>query len=293
MKRGMLPLNALRAFEATMRHGQMKLAAEELGVTYGAVSRQVRGLEEILGVSLFDGPRNRLTPSQAACDLQPALQDALDRIEAAVLRVQRRDKRTLDLSCLSTFAMRWLIPRLFDFREAHAAIEVRMTADDGPVDFARDRFDVAIRVGSGPWPEMTVTELFADTVGPVASPTILETSSSMAWQDVSALPLLHTRTRPTAWHDWCASNDCPLPSGGQEFEHFYFLLEAATAGLGVAVAPEVLVRDDVAAGRLVAPFGFRPSGQTYVALTPDHPSAEAIAFTSWLRLQAKSDGSDC
>ncbi len=293
MKRGMLPLNALRAFEATMRHGQMKLAAEELGVTYGAVSRQVRGLEEVLGVSLFVGPRNRLTPSQAARDLQPALQDALDRIEAAVLRVQRRDKRTLDLSCLSTFAMRWLIPRLFNFREVHPCIDVRMTADDAPVDFARDRFDVAVRVGPGPWDGVNVTELFADEVGPVLSPTLLEPSGSVMWENLAALPLLHTRTRPAAWAEWCSATGNPIPSGGQEFEHFYFMLEAATAGLGVAIAPEVLVRDDLAAGRLFAPFGFRPSGQRYVALTPVHPSDEAVAFADWLGLQSKSDASPC
>lgn len=293
MKRGTLPLNALRAFEATMRHGQMKLAADELGVTYGAVSRQVRGLEATLGVSLFDGPRNKLVPSQAARDLQPALQDAFDQIQTAVLRVQRREKRVLDLSCLSTFAMRWLIPRLFDFREVDPGIEVRLTADDAPVDFSRDCFDVAIRVGTGPWPGMTVTDLFAESVGPVASPSILGSTKPLTLQDLLAFPLLHTRTRPSAWRDWCGSNDCRLPTGGQEFEHFYFLLEAATSGLGVAIAPEVLVRDDLAAGRLVAPFGFTSSGKRYVALTPDHPSAEAIVFTDWLACLAKSDGSLC
>lgn len=286
MNRGTLPLNALRAFEATMRHGQMTLAAEELGVTYGAISRQVRGLEETLGVSLFDGPRNKLTPSQAARDLQPALQDAFDQIETSVLRVQRRDKRTLDLSCLSTFAMRWLIPRLFDFREAHPGIDVRMTADDAPVDFARDRFDVAIRVGPGPWDGANVTELLADEVGPVLSPTLLEPSGSIMWENLSALPLLHTRTRPAAWAEWCSATGNPILSGGQELEHFYFMLEAATAGLGVAIAPEVLVRDDLAAGRLFAPFGFRSSGQQYVALTPENPSAEAMAFTAWLSVKA-------
>ena len=138
-----------------------------------------------------------------------------------------------------------------------------------------------------------VTDLFADAVGPVASPSIFNPTKPVKWQDLSASPLLHIRTRPAAWSDWCALNDCALPPGGQEFEHFYFLLEAATAGLGVAIAPEVLVRDDLAAGRLVAPFGFGLSGKRYVALTPDHPSAQAIAFTSWLGLQAKSDGSDC
>ncbi|MEM9477860.1 MAG: LysR substrate-binding domain-containing protein [Pseudomonadota bacterium] len=291
MKRGTLPLNALRAFEATMRHGQMKLAAEELGVTYGAVSRQVRGLEETLGVSLFDGPRNKLTPSQAARDLQPVLQEAFYRIETAVLRTQRRATRTLDLSCLSTLAMRWLIPRLFDFRETHPGIDVRMTADDAPVDFSRDRFDVAIRVGLDSWDGANVTELFADEVGPVLTPTLLESSGSVTWENLSALPLLHTRTRPAAWTEWCSATGNPVPSGGQEFEHFYFMLEAATAGLGVAIAPEVLVRDDLAAGRLFAPFGFRHSAKQYVALTPDHPSAEAVTFIRWLELQAKADGS--
>ena len=116
-----------------MRHGQMKLAAEELGVTYGAVSRQVRGLEEVLGVPLFEGPRNKLLPSQAALEMQPVLQDAFDSIEGAVSRLMHRDLRTLDVSCLGTFAMRWLIPRLFDFQERHPEIEVRMTADDGRV----------------------------------------------------------------------------------------------------------------------------------------------------------------
>ena len=186
--------------------------------------------------------------------------------------------------------MRWLIPRLINIREVHPGIDVRMTADDAPVDFARDRFDVAVRVGPGPWDGANVTESIAEDVGPALSPTLLEPFGSVMWENLSTLPLLHTRTRPAAWAEWCNATENPIPSGGQEFEHFYFMLEAATAGLGVAIAPEVLVRDDLAAGRLSAPFGFRPSGQQYVALTPDHPSAEAVAFICWLELQAKADG---
>jgi LysR family glycine cleavage system transcriptional activator len=286
MKRGILPLNALRAFEATMRHGQMKLAAQELGVTYGAVSRQVRGLEEVLGVPLFEGPRNKLLPSQAALEMQPVLQDAFDNIERAVSRVMRRDTRTLDVSCLSTFAMRWLIPRLFDFQERHPEIEVRMTADDGPVDFTRQRLDVAIRVGTGPWGAAKVADLFPDLVGPVLSPRLLGTTKTIEWEDLADTAVLHTRTRRSAWADWCRQSDFPLPDGGREFEHFYFLLEAATAGLGMAIAPEVLVQDDLRAGRLVAPFGFQPSGQVYVALTPNDTGQDAALFVSWLMANA-------
>ncbi|NVO56409.1 LysR family transcriptional regulator [Rhodobacteraceae bacterium B1Z28] len=287
MKRGTLPLNALRAFEATVRHGQMKLAADELGVTYGAISRQVRGLEDVLGVQLFDGPRNKLVPTQAALDLQPALQTAFDGIEQALDQVVNPARRVLDVSCLSTFSMRWLIPRLFDFQERHQDIEVRLTADDGPVDFTRQRHDLAIRVGAGPWDNAQAMTLFEDRVGPVLSPDLIKSGAIKSWEELSDLPVLHTKTRQAAWLDWCAANDHMLPSRGREFEHFYFLLEAATAGLGVAIAPEVLVSDDLRAGRLIAPFGFQPSGQVYVCLHPDQPSKDVIIFLEWLSDSAK------
>ncbi|NDV01991.1 LysR substrate-binding domain-containing protein [Pseudoroseicyclus tamaricis] len=282
MKRGALPLNALRAFEAVMRHGQMGLAAAELGVTHSAVSRQVRGLEEVLGVRLFDGPRNRLVPSEAARALHPSLQEGFDLIEAGVARTLRQERQALDVSCTSTLAMRWLIPRLVGFQAAHPAIEIRLTAADGPVDFARQPFDLAIRVGRGPWPGAEVTELFPDCSGPVARPELLagvETPESLL-----ALPRLHTKTRPTAWEEWCRAKGWPDPGtgGGREFEHFYFMLEGAVAGLGVAIAPEVLVRDDLAAGRLAAPFGFAGTGRRYVVLRRPGSGRAAAIFTAWL-----------
>lgn len=281
MKRGTLPLIALRAFEATMRLGQMRRAADELGVTYSAVSRQVRGLEEVLGVPLFEGPRNRLVPSAAAQALHPALTEAFDGIEAAVARVQRRDRRVLDISCLGTLAMRWLIPRMALFQAAHPGIELRLTTDDGPVDFAQRRIDVAIRVGTGPWGGAQVTELFPDHVGPVLSPALLP-AGEVTPQSLPGLTALHTRTRPAAWADWTATQGLVAPREAVEFEHFYFMLEAATAGLGVAIAPDILIRDDLAAGRLVAPFGFVPSGMSYVALRPAGRNAAAETFVGWL-----------
>lgn len=287
MKRGTLPLNALRAFEATVRHGQMKMAADELGVTYGAVSRQVRGLEEVLGVRLFEGPRNKLVPTQLALDLQPALQSAFDGIERALDQIVNPERRVVDVSCLSTFSMRWLIPRLFDFQEQHPDIEIRLTADDGPVDFIRQRYDLAIRVGAGTWGDAQAIALFEDRVGPVLSPNLVKGRHITSWDDVSDFPLMHTKTRRSAWRDWCAAREATLPGGGRQFEHFYFLLEAATAGLGIAIAPEVLVGDDLAAGRLIAPFGFQPSGQTYVCLHPDQPTKDAIVFLNWLSDRAK------
>jgi DNA-binding transcriptional LysR family regulator len=287
MKRGTLPLNALRAFEATVRRGQMTLAADELGVTYGAISRQVRGLEDVLGVCLFNGPRNKLVPTQAALDLQPALQTAFDGIERALDQIVNPARRVLDVSCLSTFSMRWLIPRLFDFQERHPDIEVRLTADDGPVDFSRQQHDVAIRVGTGPWDNAQAIILFEDCVGPVLSADLVNGGDILSWDDLSNMPLLHTKTRRTAWRDWCVAQGIRVPGGGRVFEHFYFLLEAATAGLGVAIAPEVLVSDDLKAGRLIAPFGFETSGQTYVCLHPEQPRKDTIIFVDWLSDRAR------
>lgn len=291
MKRGALPLNALRAFEATARHGKMILAADELGVTYGAVSRQVRALEQVLGTTLFEGPRNRLTPTEAAEDLLPSLTEAFDRIEDAVNRVTGQEKRMLDVSCFGTFVLRWLIPRLYDFQHRYPAIEVRLTSEDIPVDFRRHKMDIAIRSDQGgrdQWGDAVVTDLMNDMVGPVLSPALLPAGGFAKPADMTTLPILHTKTRAGAWPKWCASYGASLPLDGQYFEHFYFLLEAATAGLGIAIAPEILVQDDLKAGRLVAPFGFIPSGIAYVALSPPHAGKDCQAFVSWLHAMATS-----
>jgi DNA-binding transcriptional LysR family regulator len=281
MKRGTLPLNALRAFEATARLGRMTDAAEALGVTYSAVSRQIRGLEVQLGVALFEGPRNRLRPSGAALQLLGPLTAAFDGIEEAVNRVIQDRRSVIDVSCSGTLMMRWLIPRLLGFQRAHPEIEVRLTANDGPVEFRRQRLDAAIRVGRPPWELPTAITLFEEQVGPVATPALVAAVAAPA--DLAALPRLHTRTRRDAWTHWGEAVGLALPGGGQEYEHFYFMLEAATAGLGVAIAPRVLVRDDLASGRLAAPLGFIDSGLAYVLLLPEDARPEARVFGTWLR----------
>ena len=287
MKRGTLPLNALRAFEATMRQGQMSLAADELGVTYGAVSRQVRGLERKLGARLFEGPKSKLVPTQDALDLYPALSEAFDTIQTSVTRIAHRERRPLIVSCLSTFAMRWLIPHLFDFQAAHPNIDVQMRASDEDVDFSRAPYDVAIRVGAGPWPNATAIEILDETVGPVISPRLWNASTGAKGDVLTKFPILHTKTRPHAWADWCKDRKLPAPESGQAFEHFYFLIEAVRAGLGTAVIPKILVHKEIKAGLLIAPFGFRPSGQSYVVLTPKHPNWDALVFVQWLKDQTE------
>lgn len=284
MARRIPSLNALRAFEAAGRHGRMTRAAEELHVSHSAISRQVQHLEQILGVPLFEGPRNALRLTEAGRTLLPGLSAAFDGIDAAVRLVADTAEGVLDVSCLGAFSMRWLIPRLHRFRATHPAIDVRLTQSDRPVEGGRDQFDVAIRIGPGPWPGMMrVQPMFGERIGPVLAPTF----AAMAAPDFAGIPILYTRTRHYAWVDWCSRSGIPVETGGSiAYESFYFMLEAATAGLGVAVAPWPLVAEDIRTGRLIAPHGFVPSGQTYVAIRSERPHKKSAFFCAWLAQEA-------
>jgi DNA-binding transcriptional LysR family regulator len=225
----------------------------------------------------------RLT--EAGRTLLPGLTAALDQIDTAVRLVADTEEGPLDVSCLGTFTMRWLIPRLYRFQAANPGIEVRLTSSYRPVDFGRDGFDVAIRVGSGPWPEdAEIVSLFRERVGPVLPPQLAQAAA----QDFAGLPILHTRTRPHAWSQWCALVGVPVDhEAGTEYEHFYFMLEAATAGLGVCIAPLPLVADDIRAGRLIAPHGFIESGQDYVALLRARRHRKSALFCQWLQAEGR------
>lgn len=284
MARRLPPLNALRAFEAAGRHGGMGRAAAELHVTHSAVSRQVRQLEQVLGVQLFEGPRNALRLTEAGRLLLPGLSAAFDQLDLAVRLVADAAEGPLDLSAMGTFTMRWLIPRLHRFQAAHPGIEVRLSASDRPVDLERDGWDVAIRVGQPPWPTgCGVITLFAEQVGPVLAPRLVRPRA----RELDGLPVLHTRTRPGAWADWSTRTGIAVPAAaGVEHEHFYFMLEAAIAGLGVCIAPWPLVADDVQAGRLAAPHGFVDSGRVYVALRRRQRHRRSALFCAWLEEEA-------
>jgi DNA-binding transcriptional LysR family regulator len=266
-------------------------AAEELHVTHGAVSRQVRSLETELGVRLFDGPKNSLSLTEAGVKLLSFLTSAFDQIEAGVDAVSDSKEGVLDVSCLGTFMMRWLIPRLQRFNESHPSIDVRFSASDADVDFSRDRFDVAIRVGQTPWPRSaTVINLFPDYIGPVLSQELAAGLDLKTLADLLQLPILYSRSRPSAWSQWCdvAGLASEAVNGTMEYEHLYFMLEAAMSGLGVCVTPWSAVIDDISTGRLAAPFPFYPSGNHYVALIPVRPSQKATIFCQWLRTEARS-----
>ncbi len=284
MSRRNLPLTALRAFEVFGTTGSMSAAAATLGVTHSAVSRQIRQLEERLGVALVEGPRNATRPTEAGAQLLPMLSRGFDTLEEA-LRALPRQSDSIDVSSLATFAMRWLIPRLHRFQTQHPGLRVRLTSDYAPVDTSPSGPDVAIRVGTGGWPAgWGIDPLFPDTIGPVIAPRW----EADVTRDFARIPRLSASSRLGTWETWAqAAGHALSHAKPTEFEHFHYKIEAALSGLGAAVLPEVLIRAELAAGRLIAPYGFQSSGMTYVALTRPDPSRPARLFRDWLLAQAR------
>ncbi|EPD42424.1 hypothetical protein HMPREF9702_02614 [Delftia acidovorans CCUG 15835] len=293
MTRRLPPLAALRAFEAAARLGRMTAAADELCVSPGAVSRQVRQLEQHLGLPLFAGTKARPTLTAAARTLQPALTQAFEQIHEAVRSLGDAHEGPLDVACFSTFTVKWLIPRLFDFHAHHPGIEVRLRTTDTGTDAAREGCDLLITAithdsGEALADNETSLPLFAEYLGPVMSPAMAGRLQQP--EELASLPLLHTRGRRNAWDLWAASMDmAPPAAAGPVYEHYYFTLEAALRGLGAAVAPWHLVMDDVQAGRLLAPFGFTASGYRYLALRRSTAAQTRLdIFCNWLQAQARA-----
>ncbi|MDP3650780.1 MAG: LysR substrate-binding domain-containing protein [Rhodoferax sp.] len=290
MQRRLPPLNALRAFEAAARLGRMTAAADELAVTPGAISRQVQQLEAHLGLRLFEGSKNKPLLTPAARTLLPALTAALDSIEAAVRTVRDTDSGTLDVSCFSTFTVKWLIPRLFDFHARYPGIEIRLQTAGHLGDLERERCDLAITVeASTPTqpPATTTLPLFPERLGPVLTPELAARTGLRTPDDLAGQTLLQSKTRLNAWAMWAQAHGCAAPAPtGPVFEHYYFTLQAAVAGLGICVAPWHLVADDVQAGRLLAPLGFCDSGYQYVAKRSSQRNKKLDLFCAWLQAQA-------
>jgi DNA-binding transcriptional LysR family regulator len=281
-------LTALRAFEAFARHGRMSLAADELCVTHGAVSRQVRSLERLTGVRLTLGPRNNLQLTDAGQRLAHSLGLTFDEIERSFVELTGAAEREIHVSCVGTLAMKWLIPRLPGFHAQRPELSVRVTEDYRPVDFAREPFDAAIRLSEAATVEGgTVIPIFDNFHGPVLSPALLAPGAGLP--ALGRLTRLHTRPHPQAWTEWAAQTGVVLPEGGEhrEFEHIFYMLEAAAAGMGVGLTPWIYVAADIAAGRLAAPFGFVPTRARFQLILPEQAPKRGLAhFRDWLLEEA-------
>lgn len=291
-----VPLNTLRFFEAAARLGSFVKAADELRLTHGAISRQIRLLEESLGVALFDR-RNRgvfLTPQGE--QLRIAAQQAFERIDATVEALRQPARQApLVVSCEPTISMKWLIPRLGDFYRRYPEMQLHIFASGGPVAFQRDGVDVALRRNDFKWEAGVHAEKVCDEwVGPVCAPVLLKGGQL----DLVTQKILHTSSRKTAWAQWrSVSKTDDHHIGSQTYEHFYLTLQAACAGLGVAIGSVFMTQEEIGAGRLVAPFGFMRDGSEYFLLSPlpFETDPRRVAFLQWIRQEmqyaAAADGS--
>ena len=282
---GPLPsLNALKAFEATARHRSMTLAADELCVTHGAISRHIRGLEETLGVILVTRRAHSTEPTPEGSRLAEGLQSAFGLMQASVERVR---PSPLTLSCSSSIMMGWIIPRIGQFHERHPQVALQFNMNYDQVDFVRDKIGLATRSSViEPPKDAIIRELGGEAIGPVCSPDYISRSGIHGPEDIEGGTILSTRTRPEAWSDWqAAAGQAKLhPPNHSAFDHFYLLIQAAACGLGIAVVPQMLVLDQLASGRLVAPFGFLPGPRRMLLWIAPHLAGrpDALALERWL-----------
>lgn len=289
MRRVITSLPSLLAFRAAAQHESFSGAAVSLNLTHGAVSRAVRLLEEDLGVTLFERRNRAVFLTDTGRELAAATIDGLGRIEAVARQIrQDQSGRAITLSCEPTLMMRWLIPRLPALPADKRDRQLQLVAAGGPVELGSG-IEAAVRRNDFTWPADYAAEyLFDERIGPVCQP-LLADRIFAGGELASSARLLHTRTRPDAWVDWTKCADIQVAHDrGQWFEHFYFSLQAAVAGLGVAIAPFQLVRDDLANGLLVAPLGFVPDGTGYFLLTQDRIElgSRLAALRDWLRHEA-------
>ena len=291
MTRARLPsLKALQAFEAFARAGAMTRAAEELNVTHGAVSRQIKALEQQLGARLVSGPRHNLALTPAGRDLAVSLGAAFDMMAAGLPGADTSED--LMVACLGTFAMKWLIPRLPRFLERRPGVRVRIVETPASVDFGQGGPQAAIRLRSGAAPPgVKATAFLGHAYGPVLSRDLFDRAGARA-DRLLRLPRLHSETFASGWAKWAGDVGLDLPAATQEqaFEHNSYMLEAVAAGLGVAVTAWAFAQADVLAGRLVAPWGFQPLPTRFTYLRPSlAENSLAQAFGVWLREEGRRD----
>lgn len=283
MSRAQLPLNALRAFEASARHLSFTKAAIELCVTQAAISHQVKGLEARLGAALFRRLPRGLALTDEGLALLPSVRESFDRLDDTLARFEGgRVTEVLSVGVVGTFAVGWLLPRLPAFREAHPFVDLRLFTNNNRADLAGEGLDCAIRFGDGAWHGTEAAPLLAAPMSPLCAPAVAERLAHP--QDLFRETLLRSY-RAADWPDWfAAAGLSPPPIRGPVFDSSWVMVEAAIQGLGVALAPPNMFTRDLAQGRLVRPFGIEVGGGRYwlTWLKSKAPSPALRAFLAWL-----------
>lgn len=293
------PLPAVRAFEAAARHGGFQGAAEELHVSAGAIAHQVKQLESWLGVSLFQRlPRGVLLTAagrqyaQAVRPLLTGLADASDAVK------RHGDERVVTVTSVPSLVSRWLLPRLGRLREQHPEIDMRVLSSIHTVDFQRDGVDVAIRLGTGPYPGLKAEVLMEEWFSAVCSPAFRAAANISSPADLLHQPLLHDEVEARIpdeinWSRWLQACGVHYTNvAGPSFSHTYLTLEAAAAGQGVAIAAEPFIAEYLRSGRLVRLFPQRVRGPyRFYLLRPPAADARPLvqAFCDWIKAEVRMD----
>ena len=291
------PLNALRAFETTARLGSMTTAAEALFVTPGALSHQIRGLEDLLGVKLFDRLPRGVRLTEAGRVLFPGVEMGFRHIEEALDALRRvGDAQVLTLSTPPGLTSKWLASRLYKFSAERPEVEVRISSTMKVVDFLADGVDAAIRnlpAEGGGGAGLVVDHLIENRVIPVCSPSLIERYGPLSTAaDLARFPLIQDNTpmggmQLPSWRDWLAAADADhaFHTGGLGFNSPDHALAAAGEGAGVLLSQEILAHDDIRSGRLVVPFALSlPTGRRFALVYPEIAKDRPLvtAFREWI-----------
>ncbi len=280
-------ISQLTAFEAAARSLSFTLAAQELDLTQSAVSRQIKALEEQLGVALFVRERQKVRLTAAGETYVRDVRTALSTLASASITLHANPGGgMLDLAILPTFGARWLAPRLAGFLERHPGITIHFSTRLKPFSFADERFDAAIHFGRPDWPESKAVFLMEETVIPACAPDFRDRYRAETASQLAQVPLIHLSSRPDAWRRWFATHG--LASGGSAgmvFDQFATAAQAARHGLGVALLPEFLIERERTEGDLVpamdAPLR---SEEAYYLVYPNGRAGypPLVAFRQWL-----------
>lgn len=275
-------LTSFQFFTVAAQTQSFVKAARLLHVTHGAVSRQVRQLENAIGVDLFERRNRAIFLNDAGRQLYDVTRPFFEQLEGTLYQLQREAREeVLVVSCEPTIAMKWLIPRLPDFQAAHPNLQLQLLAAGGPIDFARSGADVALRRDDFYWDESIHCETICEEwIGPVCSPALWS-----GGQQLDGMRLLRSKTRPLAWDSWMRLANVAAPDATRlEYEHFYLCIQAAAAGLGISMASLLMVQDELKSEQLMAPFGFRRDGSRYCLLSPRpfEDSSKSRIFLEWI-----------
>lgn len=282
----------LRSFECAARQESFTKAAEELHLTQSAISRQVKELEEAIGVSLFRRVGRRVVLTEAGNNLAAELSVDLDNIRRTVQRAIAAGEQgtALRVAVLPTFASRWLIPRLSEFSALHPEITLNLTTHLKPFDMSKERFDCAIHFGTDDWPDTKMVRILEEEMVAVCSPTFKKVHIIVDIKQLQDLPLLHLETRPMAWAEWFSK----LGVGsrqvypGQQFDQFSMLIAGALASLGAALLPKYLIEKELAAGSLVYlnDLHLRTNKGYFIVTEAGKHLPQIEVFSAWIKSAA-------